>query len=102
MHRIQNEAATLELIAAARRGGFQSVNIDLIYGLPKQTLISFDRTLARVIEASPDRVALYNYAHLPTLFRPQRRILERDLPSPETKLGIFGSAVKQIGLAGYA
>src|SRR3972149_11760088 len=65
VHRIQNEAATLELIAATHRCGFQSVNIDLIYGLPKQTLISFDRTLARVIEASPDRVALYNYPHPP-------------------------------------
>ena len=101
VHRIQNEAATLELIAAARRGGFQSVNIDLIYGLPKQTLISFDRTLARVIEASPDRVALYNYAHLPHLFKPQRRIHEADLPAPDTRLKLLGLAIKRLTDAGY-
>ncbi|MEK7834658.1 MAG: oxygen-independent coproporphyrinogen III oxidase, partial [Pseudomonadota bacterium] len=101
VHRIQNEAATLELIAAARRCGFQSVNIDLIYGLPKQTLISFDRTLARVIEASPDRVALYNYAHLPHLFKPQRRIHEADLPAPDTRLKLLGLAIKRLTDAGY-
>ena len=101
VHRIQNEALTLELIAAARHCGFQSVNIDLIYGLPKQTLISFDRTLARVIEASPDRVALYNYAHLPHLFKPQRRIHEADLPAPDTRLKLLGLAIKRLTDAGY-
>ncbi|MBI1965901.1 MAG: oxygen-independent coproporphyrinogen III oxidase [Betaproteobacteria bacterium] len=102
IHRLQSEEQTRAAVEAARRAGFESVNVDLIYGLPKQTPVSFGDTLTHVLAVRPDRIALYNYAHLPTLFRPQRRILERDLPSPETKLGIFGSAVKQIGLAGYA
>ena len=101
VHRIQSESLTMELIAAARSCGFQSVNSDLIYGLPKQTLVSFDRTLARVIEASPDRIALYNYAHLPHLFKPQRRINEADLPAPDTRLKLLGLAIKRLTDAGY-
>jgi oxygen-independent coproporphyrinogen-3 oxidase len=101
VHRVQNEAQTLELIAAARRAGFQSVNVDLIYGLPKQTLVSFERTLGRVKEAAPDRIALYNYAHLPHLFKPQRRIHEADLPAPDTRLKLLGLAIKHLTDAGY-
>ncbi len=101
VHRLQDEKRTLDLIEAARRAGFESVNIDLIYGLPKQTLMSFNVTLARVLAARPDRVALYNYAHLPTLFKPQRRINEADLPAPETKLKLLGHAIKRLGEAGY-
>ncbi len=101
VHRIQSEEQTLELIAGARRAGFQSINIDLMYGLPKQTLISFNRTIARVIEAAPDRIALYNYAHLPTLFKPQRRIREADLPAPETRLKLLGLGIKRLTEAGY-
>ena len=69
------------MIAEARASGFRSVNVDLIYGLPKQTLDSFNRTLDKVLALAPDRIALYNYAHLPKVFKPQRRIAEADLPS---------------------
>ena len=76
-----------------RASGFRSVNLDLIYGLPKQTLDSFNVTLDRVLALDPDRIALYNYAHLPSLFKPQRRIQEADLPAPETKLQILTLAI---------
>jgi oxygen-independent coproporphyrinogen-3 oxidase len=84
VHRIQSIAETLEVVLAARRNGFKSVNIDLIYGLPKQDVESFERTLDTVIACDPDRIALYSYAHLPTVFKPQRRLTEADLPRPET------------------
>ncbi len=101
VHRIQSEQQTLQVIAAARHNGFCSVNIDLIYGLPKQTLVSFERTLERVIAADPDRIAVYNYAHIPTLFRPQRRIRETDLPSAETRLKLLALAIRWLTSAGY-
>ena len=101
VNRIQDEAQTLEVMAAARRAGFASVNVDLIYGLPKQTLLSFNRTLGRVIAADPDRIAVYNYAHLPARFKPQRRIAETDLPSPEVKLKLLGLAAQRLVEAGY-
>jgi oxygen-independent coproporphyrinogen-3 oxidase len=102
VHRKQSEVRTLAVIEAARQTGFASINVDLIYGLPKQTLLHFNRTLARVIEARPDRIALYNYAHLPALFKAQRRIAATDLPSPETKLKLLALAVDRLGSAGYA
>jgi oxygen-independent coproporphyrinogen-3 oxidase len=101
VNRIQSEAQTLEVLAAARTAGFASVNVDLIYGLPKQTAASFDRTLDKVIVAQPDRIAIYNYAHLPLRFKPQRRIAEADLPQPEIKLRLLGMAVRRLGEAGY-
>src|SRR5680860_235822 len=101
VNRIQGEAQTLEIITAARANGFRSVNIDLIYGLPKQTLISFVRTLERVISADPDRIAVYNYAHIPTLFKPQRRIRESELPTPETRLKLLALAIRWLTSAGY-
>mgnify|MGYP002065224642 FL=1 len=101
VHRIQSEAQTLEVINAARQNGFRSVNIDLIYGLPKQTLVSFERTLERVVAADPDRIAVYNYAHIPTLFKPQRRIQESDLPAPETRLKLLALAIRRLTSAGY-
>ncbi|QJR14241.1 oxygen-independent coproporphyrinogen III oxidase [Usitatibacter palustris] len=101
VHRIQSVAQTREAIDAARRNGFTSVNLDLIYGLPKQTVAGFMRTLDRVIECDPDRVALYSYAHLPAMFMPQRRILEADLPSPEVKLELLTTAIRRLGEAGY-
>jgi len=101
VHRVQDAERTLGLIETARRAGFESVNVDLIYGLPKQTLMSFNVTLAQVLAARPDRIALYNYAHLPTLFKPQRRINEAELPAPETKLKLLAHAVKRLGDAGY-
>ncbi len=101
VHRIQPEDMTRRVVAEARANGFKSVNFDLIYGLPKQTLDSFNRTLDRVIELDPDRIALYNYAHLPTIFKPQRRILPADLPSAETKLQIMTLAIGRLTRAGY-
>ncbi len=101
VHRIQSEAQTLEVIQAARQNGFRSVNIDLIYGLPKQTLVSFERTLNRVIAADPDRIAVYNYAHIPALFKPQRHIREADLPAAEARLKLLASSIRRLNAAGY-
>ena len=101
VHRIQSEEETRRAIDEARAFGFRSVNLDLIYGLPKQTLDSFNTTLDRVLALDPDRIALYNYAHLPTVFKPQRRIREEDLPSPETKLQILTLAIGRLTRAGY-
>ncbi|MCW5606296.1 MAG: oxygen-independent coproporphyrinogen III oxidase, partial [Burkholderiales bacterium] len=102
VNRVQDEARTMEVIQAARREGFLSVNVDLIYGLPKQTLLTFECTLARVITARPDRIAVYNYAHLPARFKPQRRIREADLPAPEIKLRLLALAAQRLTEAGYA
>ncbi|HJY79242.1 MAG TPA: oxygen-independent coproporphyrinogen III oxidase [Burkholderiales bacterium] len=101
VNRIQSEEVTRRVTEEAREAGFRSVNYDLIYGLPKQTLDSFNRTLDRVLELGPDRVALYSYAHLPTLFMPQRRIASADLPAPEAKLQIMTLAIGRLTRAGY-
>ena len=101
VHRVQSVAETRAAIDAARESGFRSVNIDLIYGLPKQTPEGFGRTLASVLECDPDRIALYSYAHLPSAFKPQRRILEADLPRPEVKLELLANAIRVLGDAGY-
>src|SRR5688572_5422934 len=73
VHRIQGEAETRRTVDEARASGFRSINVDLIYGLPRQTLDRFSVTLDKTIALQPDRIALYSYAHLPTLFKPQRR-----------------------------
>ncbi len=101
VNRIQSEAETLQVIKAARANGFKSVSIDLIYGLPKQNLQGFKATLDKVIAAGVDRLSIYNYAHMPTLFKPQRRIHEEDLPAPQTKLDILKLAVNTLTDAGY-
>jgi len=101
VNRIQSEEETLQVIRAARANGFKSVSIDLIYGLPKQTLEGVKRTLEKVIAANPDRVSIYNYAHLPTIFKPQRRIHEEELPAAQVKLDILSLAVRTMIEAGY-
>ncbi|CAN7640649.1 oxygen-independent coproporphyrinogen III oxidase [Pseudoduganella sp. LjRoot289] len=101
VNRIQPEAETLSIMRAARDAGFRSISIDLIYGLPKQTLDTMRQTLAKVVAASPDRIALYNYAHLPHLFKPQRRILEADLPQAGVKLDMLALCIRQLTAAGY-
>ncbi|MFZ5556593.1 MAG: oxygen-independent coproporphyrinogen III oxidase [Pseudomonadota bacterium] len=101
VNRIQTEEETMSVITAARANGFRSVSIDLIYGLPKQTVASFDDTLARIIGAGPDRVSIYNYAHLPHLFKPQRRIHTHELPAPDVKLQILKLAIDRLTAAGY-
>ncbi|MEA3276456.1 MAG: oxygen-independent coproporphyrinogen III oxidase [Pseudomonadota bacterium] len=101
VNRIQSEAETLAVLEAARREGFRSVSIDLIYGLPFQTVASFERTLDRIIEFAPDRLSIFNYAHLPQRFMPQRRIDEGDLPLPQTKLDILQATGERLADAGY-
>ena len=101
VNRIQSEAETRAVMDAARRSGFVSVNADLIYGLPMQTVEGFSATLDRVIDASPDRIALYSYAHVPHLFKPQRRIAIADLPPPQAKLAILALAIEKLTAAGY-
>ncbi len=101
VNRLQGEDITRATIDTARANGFTSVNVDLIYGLPKQTVERFSHTLDRVMSLKPDRIALYSYAHLPSLFKPQRRILEADLPRPEEKLGILIRAIDMLSKAGY-
>ena len=101
VNRIQSEAETRTVIDAARASGFTSVNVDLIYGLPRQTVAGFEATLEKVISIAPDRIALYSYAHVPHLFKPQRRIATAELPAPEAKLEILALAIDRLGAAGY-
>jgi oxygen-independent coproporphyrinogen-3 oxidase len=101
INRIQSEAETFAVIDSARANGFRSISIDLIYGLPRQSVSGFSRTLDRVIAASPDRLSIYNYAHLPSLFKPQRRILESDMPSADARLQILSMAIGKLTDAGY-
>ncbi len=101
VNRIQSVEETFSVISAARANGFKSVSIDLIYGLPLQNLKTVAGTLERVLEVQPDRLALYNYAHLPTRFMPQRRIKVDELPSPQEKLDILDMAIARLTEAGY-
>lgn len=101
VNRWQPEAQTVAVIEAARRADYRSISVDLIYGLPRQTVASFERTLDKIIALAPDRIALYNYAHLPAVFKPQRRIDEADLPLPDVKLEILGLAIEKFTAAGY-
>jgi oxygen-independent coproporphyrinogen-3 oxidase len=101
VNRLQSEEETVAVIEAARANGFRSLSIDLIYGLPRQSVAGFARTLDRVLAMGPDRLSVYNYAHLPALFKPQRRILEMDLPSPDARLAILALAIEKLTHAGY-
>ncbi|HEY8555293.1 MAG TPA: oxygen-independent coproporphyrinogen III oxidase [Burkholderiales bacterium] len=101
INRVQSEAQTAAVMEAGRAHGVRSINVDLIYGLPKQTRASVARTLERVIALNPDRIAFYNYAHLPALFKSQRLIAEPDLPDAETKLAMLGDAIRMLTAAGY-
>jgi oxygen-independent coproporphyrinogen-3 oxidase len=101
VHRIQPAEQVFSLVDAARRLKFESVNIDLIYGLPMQTPESFNRTLAQVVELRPNRIALYGYAHLPERFKPQRRISEYELPAAQDKITMLASALSAFIKAGY-
>jgi oxygen-independent coproporphyrinogen-3 oxidase len=101
VNRLQSEPATLAVMRAARLNGFDSINVDLIYGLPRQTVSGFAVTLDKIVAAAPDRIALYSYAHLPQLFKPQRRISESDLPRPADKLAILELAIDKLIEAGY-
>jgi oxygen-independent coproporphyrinogen III oxidase len=95
IHRIQPKEMTEVVLDWVRDAGFDSVNIDLIYGLPHQTAASFERTLDEVLRMSPDRIALFSYAHVPWL-KPAQRALEKALPTPEEKLKILKVAVEKL------
>ena len=101
VNRIQSREQTLGVLNEARELGFRSINMDLIYGLPHQSVSSFSETLREVIDADPDRLSVFNYAHLPEMFKPQRRINVEDLPSPEEKLNILQAAINLLIEAGY-
>jgi len=101
VNRIQSDAQTYGALKAARDVGFKSISLDFIYGLPHQSVASFSETLKRAIDIGPDRMSIFNYAHLPELFKPQRRINEEDLPSPQEKLDILQMTIETLTCAGY-
>jgi oxygen-independent coproporphyrinogen-3 oxidase len=101
VNREQSEAQVVELVEAAREAGFQSVSVDLIYGLPLQTVASFETTLDKIIALRPDRIATYSYAHLPELFKAQRLIRPEDMPPPERKLELLELTIRKLTAAGY-
>jgi oxygen-independent coproporphyrinogen-3 oxidase len=101
VNRIQTEEQTFAVLDTARQEGFRSISLDLIYGLPLQTRDTFLNTLQKVVAASPDRLSLFNYAHLPERFKPQRRINVEQLPSAEEKLAILGGAIQYLTDNGY-
>ncbi|GAA0572788.1 oxygen-independent coproporphyrinogen III oxidase [Halomonas salifodinae] len=101
INRVQPRVMTESLIDEATRLGFQSLNLDLIYGLPLQTRASFAATLEQVIDLAPARLSIFNYAHLPERFAPQRRIAATDLPGSEEKLGILQDTIERLQAAGY-
>ncbi|WP_072571412.1 oxygen-independent coproporphyrinogen III oxidase [Enterobacter sp. SA187] len=101
VNREQDEEFIFALIKRARDIGFTSTNIDLIYGLPKQTPESFAFTLKRVAELSPDRLSVFNYAHLPSLFAAQRKIKDADLPTAQQKLDILQETISSLMDSGY-
>ncbi|MCP5424149.1 MAG: oxygen-independent coproporphyrinogen III oxidase [Gammaproteobacteria bacterium] len=101
VNRIQPPDITLTVMDAARRVGFKSISVDLIYGLPKQDVARFDRTIEAIIDADPDRIAVFNYAHLPELFKTQRQIHDDELPSPAVKLEILKTVIERLTAAGY-
>lgn len=101
VNRIQTEEQTRELVQAARNAQFKSISVDLIYGLPLQTVASFDTTLDKIIDIRPDRIAAYSYAHLPELVRAQKLIRPEDMPPPERKLELLELTIQRLTAAGY-
>jgi len=101
VHRVQPAEQVFSLVESARALGFESINVDLIYGLPRQTPESFDRTLAQVAQLRPDRIALYAYAHLPERFKPQRRIVSAELPTAAGKVSMLSRSLDAFLGAGY-
>jgi oxygen-independent coproporphyrinogen-3 oxidase len=101
VNRLQSVEQTFDLLDDCRDSGIGSVNVDLIYGLPRQTLKGFQQTLRMVTSARPDRVAVYAYAHLPQLFKAQRQIDGDDLPAPEVRLDLLRLAIEELSASGY-
>lgn len=101
VNRIQSENETKLAIDEGRKQGFHSISLDLIYGLPLQTKKSFERTIAKIIDLSPDRIAVFNYAHLPHIFKAQRVINENQLPASQEKLNLLEMSINRLMDAGY-
>jgi len=101
VNRLQSCEITLKVMDAARREGFHSISVDLMYGLPLQSVTSFERTVESIIAQNPDRISVFNYAHLPDLFKTQRQIDPNTLPSPAVKLEILHMAIERLTEAGY-
>ncbi len=101
VNRIQPTSQTLSTLKEARRLGYKSISFDLIYGLPFQSVKSFSSTIDQAIDLEPDRMSVFNYAHMPELFKPQRRINEADLPSAAEKLDILQMVNERLAAAGY-
>ena len=101
VNRVQSIDAIDRLMQTARRTGFASINLDLIYGLPLQTLASWERSLHSVLSLRPDRLAMYGYAHLPARFKPQRHIAIETLPTGQDKTGMLAMALQMLQDAGY-
>ena len=101
VNRLQTKQETLSVLQAARDEGFRSMSIDLIYGLPFQSVESFSSTLDQILEVDPDRLSVFNYAHLPERFKPQRRINEEELPPAQEKLDILQMTIEKLSAAGY-
>ncbi|MFZ2171886.1 MAG: oxygen-independent coproporphyrinogen III oxidase [Methylococcaceae bacterium] len=101
VNRIQSEEQTFSVLEAARAEGFRSTNIDLIYGLPLQTVATFANTLDKILAAAPDRFSIFNYAHMPARFKTQRQINDADMPSADVKLDILQMVGQRLTAAGY-
>ncbi|HCK80347.1 MAG TPA: oxygen-independent coproporphyrinogen III oxidase [Candidatus Competibacter sp.] len=101
VNRLQSREITLKTIGAARREGYKSISVDLIYGLPLQSVASFERTVNEIIAQDPDRISVFNYAHLPELFKTQRQIEVAALPPPAVKLDILKTVIERLAAAGY-
>ncbi|RFF27240.1 oxygen-independent coproporphyrinogen III oxidase [Wenzhouxiangella sp. 15181] len=101
VNRVHDTAMVGSIIGAARGVGFDSISVDLIYGLPMQTTAGFSKTIESIISMNPDRISLFNYAHLPHLFKAQRQIDIEQMPSPATKLAVFRNTLSRLLDAGY-
>lgn len=101
INRVQPFELVESVYGGARRAGFESINVDLIYGLPKQTQSTFAATLKQVIELRPDRLAVYGYAHIPSVFKAQRRIITSELPNAAERISLLQLAIETLTAAGY-
>ena len=101
VNRVHSAELIENVLAEARDLGFHSINLDLIYGLPHQTPATFNKTVERIIKMSPDRLSVFNYAHLPERFKSQRRIKDEDLPNPSDKILMLGNTINTLTDAGY-
>ena len=101
VNRVHSEDDIRHLMLQARRHGFESISMDFIYGLPFQSADSFRQTMETSVQIAPDRISIFNYAHLPSRFAPQRRINRYDLPTPEEKLSMMQTAIEVLQSAGY-